>query len=230
MRALKAIKDSLIYLRGLLQRNKIFFEVITAGVLSVTAIIVSVQANKIAETQTIIMKEEVLPQIEILMTQTKDSVTNMYDTYWLVYNRGGKMSEYKMDTYTFIKPTLTKSMKIDSLMYPLYGYTDLRSELTGSADDLVSTFNNGKNAFKEQELRNSLNGEAYFSIETYASVTYTDILGHKHYEYYLLGINNTRLSHDQWKKIEEHHNYSKRQVGFNDLNKELILDLANPKN
>ena len=73
-------------IRRALNDNKIFFEVIVASLLSFMAVYVSIQANRIAETQTKIMQEENLPQLEIRMTQEYNEQIKLYDNdVWLFF-------------------------------------------------------------------------------------------------------------------------------------------------
>lgn len=98
------MKNKIIALRSFLERNKIFFEIITASALTTASIFISIKANNIAnyandisEEQTKIMKSENTPRIQIKREELYiDSTKTNYITKWSVYNNNSKLSNFEI--------------------------------------------------------------------------------------------------------------------------------------
>lgn len=218
-------------IRKYLEKNKIFFEVIVASLLSFMAIYVSVQANKIAESQTMIMEQENLPQLEIRMTQDYDETIKIYDNnIWLFFNRGGKILNFDIKEYSFFKFNQLMDTQIDSLNLPLYGYLNMRGILTGESDGLIYQIDNDHNGVKEVELRNSLIGYGYFNISTFVKVTYDDIFDKPHVEYFQINPGIKKISEQKWKEAENEFNNSNERFQFSKLERLQIIKMLETDN
>lgn len=197
-------------LRIYLTKNKIFFEVIVSMALSFMAIYVSIQANKIAENQTRIMEEELLPQLEIRPSVEFNQELQIYDnTTWLFYNHGGKLSNFNTEEYSFIKIIDKNSENYDTIIRPLYSYLDFRGVLTGESEGLIYLVDNHHHGNKEMELRNSLINEAYIEIHVYVQVSYKDLFNKEHYEYFQISPGIKKVSKSHWEKAEKYFNLIK---------------------
>lgn len=90
--------------RIFLEKNKIFIETLAAISLSVMAVVVSIQSNKIAEYQNELSKQQLLPKFDVSLTQDffnqeKDCFTGEKIT---VYNSGSPFTNYHSDVESFI--------------------------------------------------------------------------------------------------------------------------------
>jgi|GEM_PF-2923124 len=211
-----------------LNNNKIFFETIVAILLSFMSVFVSFQANRIAETQTKIMKEENLPQLELRMTQEYNDQIKLYDNnLWLFFNHGGRLSDFDTKEYSFYKFTFHPNF--DTLVLPLYDYLNMRGVLTGESEGLVYQVDNNHHGAKEIELRDSLSQFGYYDIETYVAVTYNDLFNDKHEEYFQIGPGINRISKQKWDLIEKKHISAKDHFTFSNLSAMNIIDLTKKK-
>jgi len=218
-------------LRKSLEKNKIFFELIVASLLSFMAIYVSIQANKIAETQTSIMEQENLPQLEIRMTQDYNQDLKIYDNNnWLFFNRGGKLLNFDTREYTFFKFTHVHKMEVDSLSLPIYAYFNMRGILSGESDGLIYQIDNNHNGFKEIELRNKLSEYGFFDIESYLQISYEDIFDNKHLEYYKISPGISKISEKKWKEMSALFIESKEKFTFPKLQTSEILNKLKKSN
>ncbi len=220
-------------IRDLLNKNKIFFDVIVASLLSFMAIYISIQANKIADAQTKIMEQENLPQLEIRMTQDYNEKIKIYDNnVWLFFNRGGKLSDFDTRDYSFFKFTAINGSKIDSLKLPLYSYLNMRGTLTGESDGLIFQIDNAHNGVKEVELRNSLMNFGYFEIQSYMEITYTDIFDKKHAEYFRIspGPGVSKISEKRWKEIENSFTSANTRYTFPQIETTQIIEMLKKNN
>lgn len=198
------LKNWIVIARDFLNRNKVFYEVIVAFLLSLMAIKVSCNANKIAETQTKIMEQESLPQIEIRGYQGFNQEKKVYDnTTFLVYNRGGKLSDFSIENMTFIRFVPRGIEERDKMNIPIYGYFGMQGVLSGDAQDLVYSFDTDHQDDIEVNLRDSLSNKGYLQIESYVKVSYADISDQTHFEYFFLRPTSVKISEKEW---EEHQN------------------------
>ena len=206
-----------------LENNKIFFEVIVASSLSFMAIYVSIQANRIAENQTKIMRDENLPQLEVRFTQEYNDQLKIYDNdIWLFFNRGGKLSNFDTKEYSFYK--FTYHPNYDSLLLPVYNYLPMRGILTGDIEGLIYQIDNNRQGAKIIELRDSLANFGYYDIESYVSISYEDIFDERHEEYFQISPSVNRISLQDWKKIETNFNNAKPKYMFPKLSAKSIIE------
>ena len=188
-----------------LNDNKIFFEVFVAGCLSAMAIIVSIQSNKIAQSQTKMMEEQGLPQIEIRYNQEKNQRTEIYDyNKWYVFNQGEKLSNLETETMSFVYYN-SKEGLFDTVLFPVYGYLGMRGMLTGEGDNLVYEFDNDYSGAKEVELRNALLNKGYFEVRNYIMLKYKDIYNGAHDEYYCIWPGIREISKTEWDTLKQKH-------------------------
>ena len=212
-------------IRRALNDNKIFFEVIVASLLSFMAVYVSIQANRIAETQTKIMQEENLPQLEIRMTQEYNEQIKLYDNdVWLFFNRGGRLSDFDTKEFSFYK--FTYSPDYDTLILPLYSYLNMRGVLTGESEGLVYQVDNNHYGAKEVELRDSLSNFGFYEIETYITVSYTDIFNDRHNEYFQISPGINRIKKQEWDRIETSFKNAKDRFTFSKLSATNIINMT----
>nr|WP_068889549.1 hypothetical protein [Pedobacter panaciterrae] len=214
--------------RKVLNDNKIFFEVIVAGLLSWMAITVSMQANKIAERQTLIMEQENLPQWELWMQQNKDPQTGNYDlSTWTVVNKGGKFSDFAMTDLTFV--TYSKYSDYESrdlIRIPVYGYLAWRRIHSMDTEGPIYTVDNDHNGALEYKLHEELRAQGILDVDTYVKITYDDIFDKPHEDYYKLSIGTERITKSEYLRMDSIHFYNKRLM-FRALTKEQVLNYKN---
>lgn len=205
--------------RTLLEENKIFFEVFVATSLSFMAIYVSIQANKIAENQTKIMEEENLPQLEIRMSQEyNDEIKIADNNVWHFFNRGGKLSNFEIKDYTFLKFGTRMELGNDSVILPLYNYLNWRGTLTGESEGLIYQIDNNHNGVNEVRLRDSLSNWGFYQIVSYVAISYVDIFDKDHIEYFRISPGIGKVSEKEWEKIKREFEESRNVFTFSKLN------------
>ena len=219
------MKIDLNRIRKGLNNNKIFFEVIVASLLSFMAVYVSIQANRIAKTQTKIMQEENLPQLEIRMTQEYNEQIKLYDNdIWLFFNRGGRLSDFDTKEYSFYK--FTYNPDYDTLMLPLHNYLNMRGTLTGESEGLVYQVDNNHYGAKVMELRDSLINFGFHEIKTYIAVSYVDIFNDRHEEYFQISPGINRIKKQEWNTIETSFQNAKDKFSFSELSAKNIIEMT----
>lgn len=177
-----------------LESNKIYFEVGVASLLGLMAIVVAYKSNEIAEIQTNIAKQTVLPHLEIRDQREYNSAMKIWDNRIIsVYNRGGQLTDFNFDQYSFLILRNDKKPMADSISLPIDGYYDWKTFI-GDGDGLVFQINNNHNGVKEVALRDSLNGEGFLEIETYAEIKYNDLLDNQHTDYYMISPYKHKIS------------------------------------
>lgn len=215
-------------IRKNLNANKIFFEVIAATLLSFMAVYVSIQANRIAETQTKIMQEENLPQMEIRMAQEYNEQLKIYDNdIWFIYNRGGRLSDFDTKEYSFYR--FTYRPNYDTLVLPLYSYLNMRGILSGESEGLVYQVDNNHHGAKELELRDSLSNFGFYDIDTYIAVSYEDLFNEKHEEYFQISPGINRINKQAWDKIEQRFKRADTRYTFPKLTANEIIEMIKSK-
>ncbi len=200
------IKKVVERFRSSLEVNKVFFELIVAGLLSFMAVFVSVQANRIAELQTNIMKAENLPRLEIRKTQEYNDELNIYDNnIWMFFNRGGGLYNFKTNDFSLFQ--FYSNSYFDTLTIPIYAYLNMRGTLSGEGQGLIYQIDNNHNGQKSFSLRDSLAGYGFFDLLTFTEISYQDFLGENHLEYYQLEPSIRSITEQDWmrykKKYEE---------------------------
>lgn len=186
-----------------LEDNKIYFEIGVASLLSLMAIIISVQSNRIAKVQTEIARETALPHLEIRDQLEFNDKTKLWDNRFLsVYNRGGALTDFELRHLSFMVINSSTESALDSISLPIDNYYDWKQVL-GDGQGLIFQINNDHRGAKEVALRDSLNGIAYFQIETYVRMTYKDILNETHVDYYKISPNKVPIGKEQWDNLNK---------------------------
>ncbi|MXV14326.1 hypothetical protein [Hufsiella ginkgonis] len=199
------MKFTLDYVRKGLERNKIFFEVIVAIVLTGMGIVVSIEANHIADTQTKIMRQENLPQFELIMEQEENDSLNIKDNDILhVFNRGGRLVDFEFDHVAFLNFTRWRETSSDTLRLPLRGYYNMGGNITGNDVGEVFNIDNDHNGLHEVRIRNAFYDAkiAYPEVETFAKLSYKDMFGDTHEEYFKTKLGISRITRQEWLKVE----------------------------
>jgi len=208
--------------RKFLENNKIFFEVFVSATLSFMAVFVSFKANSIANTQTRIMEQENMPQLEIRMTQDYNQELKIYDNNnWLVFNRGGKIIDFETAECTFFKFYYGQNQ--DSIVIPIYGYFNMRGILSGESEGLIYQVDNNHNGKMEIALRDSLLNYGYFEMTSYIEITYSDIFDKKHSDYFQIAPGIASISKDQWKVFRDSLIYGVNRTSINMLSASKII-------
>ncbi|MEE1945058.1 hypothetical protein VRU48_08065 [Pedobacter sp. KR3-3] len=210
--------------------NKIFFEVIAFSILTLMGIIVSYQANRIAETQTYLTKKGMLPQIELRTSHEPDTVKPFVNTRYYIFNRGGQLSDFNISVDSRLMFISTGIKDVDTISLVVYNYWDLQTTLTGDSQGLLATFTNGHNSMHEQKLRSELINLGYFSIETFLQISYKNTIDDDiKTEYYQHGNNRTKLSRAEWDKANEELAFAKVKLSFQDIKADTIVSLLKVK-
>ncbi|PXY46756.1 hypothetical protein DMB68_06255 [Flavobacterium hydrophilum] len=172
----QTMKSKIIKLRGFLKRNKIFFEVLAATVLTITSIFVSFQANNISKRQMEIMESENTPRIEIQRTQLFiDSTKSNQVTKWLVFNNNSKISDFEIEKQiSFL--SITKKNR-EELSIPVIEYLNPNGKLSGENEGLIYEFDN-VNSFQDEFItRQNLIDYGGVNVRSFIQISYHDVLG-----------------------------------------------------
>lgn len=184
------MKSKIISLRSFLERNKIFFEVLTATALTLTGIFVSFNANSIAnkansisDSQTKIMELENTPRIEIHRTELYiDSIENKHITKWLVFNNNSKISNFQIEKeVSYLVTTKKNHQEVD---IPLVKYLDDQEKLSVQNEGLIYEFDN-KHCYEDEYLTSkeiSDFGDIY--IKSFIKISYNNVLGKKEIKFF----------------------------------------------
>lgn len=204
------MKNKIILFRNLLERNKIFLEVLTAIVLTSTSIFVSFQANNIAkqaniisDTQTGIMKMENTPSLEIRKTQIENdssSVDNV--SKWIVLNNNSSISNFEIEKqYAYLN--IVKRENSAEINIPLMEYINIEGRSTEQNEGLIYEFDN-KNCSKNEQLTRQLIWDyGYTQIKSYIEISYTNVLTKKETKYYQITPLIQEISEKEWASIKK---------------------------
>ena len=194
-------------LRSFLERNKIFFEIITATAITTASIFISIKANNIAnyangisEEQTKIMKSENTPRIEIKREELYiDSTKTNYITKWSVYNNNSKLSNFEIQkevSYIVFEKENLKEIDIPLVKYLVTG------KISGQNEGLIYQFDNSHcyeyEFLTNQELSNY--GNTY--IKSYIEISYYNISGLRETKFYQILPLIEEISIEEWKSNE----------------------------
>ena len=204
------MKNKIILFRNLLERNKIFLEVLTAIVLTGTSIFVSFQANNIAkqaniisDTQTGIMKMENTPSLEIRRTQTVNDSSGVDNvSKWTVLNNNSSISNFEIEKqYAYLN--IVKRENSAEINIPLMEYIDIEGRSTGKNEGLIYEFDN-KNCSKNELLTRQLIWDyGYTQIKSYIEISYTNVLTKKETKYYQITPLIQEISEKEWVSIKK---------------------------
>lgn len=204
------MKNKIVHFRNLLERNKIFLEVLTAVVLTSTSIFVSFQANNIANqaniisnTQTGIMKMENTPSLEIRKIQTINDSSGVESiSKWNVLNNNSSISNFEIEKqYAYLN--IVKRENSVEINIPLMEYVDIEGRSTGQNEGLIYEFDN-KNCSKNELLTRQLIWDyGYTQIKSFIEVSYTNVLTKKETKYYQIAPLIQEISEKEWVSIKK---------------------------
>lgn len=204
------MKNKIVLFRNLLERNKIFLEVLTAIVLTSTSIFVSFQANNIANqaniisnTQTGIMKMENTPSLEIRKTQTVNDSSGVDNvSKWTVLNNNSIVSNFEIEKeYAYLN--IVKREDSAEINIPLMEYINIDGKSTGQNEGSIYEFDN-KNCSKNELLtRQAIWDYGYTQIKSYIEISYTNVLTKKETKYYQITPLIQEISDREWELIKK---------------------------
>jgi len=221
------MKNKIIVLRSFLERNKIFFEIITATALTTASIFISIKANNIAnyangisEEQTKIMKSENTPRIEIKREELYvDSTKTNHITKWSVYNNNSKLSNFEIQKE--VSYIILEKENLKYIEMPLVKYLDT-GKLSGQNEGLIYEFDN-RHCYEYEFLTNqelSNYGNTY--IKSYIEITYYNISGTRETKYYQILPLVEEISIEEWKSNEDTwRNKSKNAISLEHIEKNI---------
>ncbi|MBK9509048.1 MAG: hypothetical protein IPO04_05995 [Cytophagaceae bacterium] len=212
-------------LRTFLEKNKIFVETITATCLAIMAIVVSIKANKIAEQQTNIAYQELLPKFHIVTKQTIDPKLNLYTGQSVqVFNYGNNFDNFYAEGFSFIELTFEDTLKqvtrVEKIrLLPVYSYQfassdeqkglirELRTnDFYLDIDTLDFNFNKNKHLVKKWTLKE-------FQFKHYLKLSYLSIMKERKINYYDIDFMEGQLLEDEIgsKLWNQHHSDADRR-------------------
>lgn len=214
--SIKLVLKWLHAIRDWLERNKIFFETITAIFLTIMAIEVSLEANRIASYQTDILKSENLPLVYCV--ESSNYTSGGYVGQLTIYNAGPPLTEFDCAVLVFYKVVYLQSsgtldMEERTALIQLSNY--YTGNLTHNPTGVLAKFS-GENYIEANRAKISfcelawepINRTSYFpflrdiEIVKYINVEYKDIFGETHAETYSISSSGSRkLSNKEREKI-----------------------------
>lgn len=215
--SIKLVLKWLHAIRDWLERNKIFFETITVIFLTIMAIVVSVEANRIASYQTDILKSENLPFVSCV--ERSNYTSSGYVEQLTIYNAGAPLTEFDCDVLVFYKIMYVQSagaLDIEGrtalIQLSNYYTGGLTHNLAGvgvlvefSGENYIEA-NRAKISFCELAWE-PINRTSYFpfliDIEMikYVNIEYKDIFGETHAETYSVSSSGSRKLSNNEKEI-----------------------------
>lgn len=189
-------------IRAWLKTNKIFFETITATVLSIVAIIIAVKqdetANKQLEfiaLQARVEEAKALPQFEVALKQIRSSETGKFDDNTLIIdNHGGAVHDFHARPFYFLDITVgIPRVGTGKVHIPLNDYLIMQAVSSGGTGLLTTMSSRGNNAVVSNFI-SSVRGQAqsrgwdYGLVEErlFIHITYQDLLNRYHEDFYLV--------------------------------------------
>lgn len=223
------IREKVIATRSWLERNKIFFETITAVFLATMAVMVSYAQFKMMDKQNQISEANALPQIISTISFTKDNSSNYTDEWLLIDNEGGVIKETDTSQAVFLKATYSSlnPIKLKVLYIPLSGYYGTAFSSGRGKGTITSAF--GKNNYAKfhsfaQTFKPPLSENEemlYVELVRMVRIKYIDIFGKEHIDYQVVdpigGAN--ALSKSEGERIFSAFNNALKKGTFLDFNK-----------
>ncbi|MED4781006.1 hypothetical protein [Brevibacillus choshinensis] len=240
---MKSTKRSL---KKRLNDNKVYFEIVGIIVpilLSVLALIISIQAKNISEIQLNLSKSQILPlfrfKIDLIYNNSKD----FYDQDFLrVYNDGSSIVELEHKVLVFIQVELEdkKNASLKKLLMPLENYYRVSGQTGESKGELAYDFysingvgNNEKFIQISNDFRKLLNEKgSYGSIELkrYIRLNYKDVFGATHEDYFAIdGYGSRKMEKEEVNKIVDiyvENKKNKYRLSFDDLSAIQIYNIS----
>lgn len=204
----KNMENKIVRLRNLLNRNKVFFEVLAATVLTITSVFVSFQANAIAnqannisKIQTAIMEKENTPNIEIRKTQlNKNYKIDDNITEWKVLNNNSKVSNFEIERQLAYL-NIAKRKNSEEVNIPLIEYINIEGKSTSESEGVIFEFDNFNCSKDEFLTREKMWDYGYVYITSYIEISYDDVLKRKETKYYQITPLIQEISKSEWNKI-----------------------------
>lgn len=187
-------------MRDWLNANKIYFETVTASLLSLMAIVVSIEQNlttsqqtELLALQTRIVEAQALPQFEMELRQILNKATgNFDDNHLVISNHGGPVHDFNADVAYFIKTdverTPAKELKTD---IPINGYftADLiSSNSNGVLVTMIGDHNNAMFVTLEHGILAKADAKkldfALLDEQFVVCLRYKDLMDRQHEDYY----------------------------------------------
>jgi len=175
-------------IRDWLEKNKIFFEIISPIVIAIAIIMVSIQANKILLRQAELMKLEQLPILRIDITCTYPPKGSYPVEKLTISNIGASLQEFDYQDMTFLEADGTK-LVLEGCYVILNKTNNLKSGLATFrlySDEVWRVIS----AFWALAQAKRL-AIGYCVMKEYMRVKYKDILGEKHDEVYIVRTRST---------------------------------------
>ena len=236
------LKKYVSKIRDWLNTNKIFFETITAVLLSLMAITVSYQTNQIASYQTIIMKSEFLPILHLNVDLEWNNTAAKYsDDELTISNIGAPLSELKSTGAIFFNVKWdTQNEEPKEALVPIndYYYMEINDNPQGELRRFYYRDPSGHrgNYYKAvninwefSDFANEKNATGHVDLYRYVKLSYKDIFGDNQIEYYLVNdLKSYRLGKEEGEKVFKHHD-DNRFTNSVDFNSEISPDLLYEK-
>lgn len=202
------MKNKIIALRNFLNRNKIFFEILSIFILSTASIFVSIkannianQANNISQNQTDIMELENTPRIEIQRTPIYTDFTESNNiTKWLIFNNNSKVSNFEIEkeiSYLIVKKD-NKEINV-----PLVEYLNIQGKSTGLNEGLIYEFDNKYCSQDEFLTRQEVSEFANIDIKSFIEISYKNVLGKKQILHFQISPMIQPISDSFWKTVNK---------------------------
>mgnify|MGYP001589315265 CR=1 FL=1 len=188
-------------IKAFLCHNEIYFKTVIPALISFVAVILSLWSYQISRNQTEILKlqtriinQQVLPNFHLAVKPIYNDVEGRFLEERLeTYNNGGDFSDIKLDKAIFLRIGYnSKDFKGKEILIPVDGYYD--TTIAGIVGDkvLMTLLNaGGNNNLRAVQLdkefgdyARSLGGYGSVSVERYFKLTYEDIFGEAHSNYY----------------------------------------------
>ncbi|OXA93862.1 hypothetical protein [Flavobacterium hercynium] len=204
------MKNKIIFYRHFLERNKIFFEILTAVVLTITSIFVSIQANDIANkanaisnAQTGIMELENTANLEIRKKQiSNDSTETDNITKWSVLNNNSKISNFEIEKeFSYIN--IVKKLNNEEINIPLMEYINLDGRSTEQNEGLIYEFDNKNCSHNEYLMRQGIWEYGFTQIKSFIQVSFDNVLTKKVTKYYQIAPLIQEISKREWDLIKK---------------------------
>jgi hypothetical protein len=192
--------------RSWLKENKIFFETITASLLSAMALtvaiaqwIVSSKQTSLMSLQTRIAEVQALPRFELAIHQKLNEATHTFDDNELIIsNHGGAVRNFRAEVAYFLEITSGRWNPPNGIHHtelPISGYFTASFISTAGTEQLVKMVgdhNNARFANLTREMETKLDnkglGFANPTEDFLVRLIYRDLLDRLHEDYYQVGF------------------------------------------
>lgn len=184
-----------------MKKIHIKWEAVITVIISLTGLIVSIQATKISDLQTMIARNSSLPNIQIEARKEYDEITGKEDEFVIeISNLDGRINNYDAQTITFLRcDYLDKAGNFYKVEVPIFSYyfVGFRSGNNIGVLEERKTVGNGSKIIQLQRDINEYREESgeilNVSIDTYIQISYVDLLGEEQVQYYLVNLLKSQL-------------------------------------